>query len=89
MVAHDGVKYEMPALSASFACVSGSGSGSSLRAMAREDAPRDLAPLEFWQDTLQACGYNLEEVISTWESARRGVRNTVSTQATLPVGAQR
>ncbi len=40
--------------------------GRVLRAMARPDAPRGLAPLPFWQDTLQAAGYGLEQVDAAW-----------------------
>jgi hypothetical protein len=41
--------------------------GDVLRAMGRQDAPRDLKPLEFWQDTLQAAGCNLEQTLAAWE----------------------
>jgi hypothetical protein len=47
--------------------------GKVLRAMAREDAPRDLAPLEFWQDTLQAAGCNLEQTLSAWEQLMKEI----------------
>lgn len=41
--------------------------GDVLRAMGRADAPRGLAPSAFWQDTLQAAGYDLEHVVAVWE----------------------
>jgi len=34
------------------------------RAFARPDAPKNLEPLELWQDTLQSCGYSLEGVLA-------------------------
>jgi hypothetical protein len=42
--------------------------GNVLRAMARPDAPRGLAPLDFWQDTLQAAGYDEERVVAAWQA---------------------
>ncbi|MFK7987782.1 MAG: ABC transporter permease subunit [Sandaracinaceae bacterium] len=36
--------------------------GDTLRAMGREDAPRDLDPIPFWEDTLRAAGCDLERV---------------------------
>jgi ABC-type transport system involved in multi-copper enzyme maturation permease subunit len=32
-------------------------------ALARDDAPRELSGIDAWQDTFQACGYNLDEVV--------------------------
>jgi ABC-type transport system involved in multi-copper enzyme maturation permease subunit len=40
--------------------------GNVLRSMGRKDAPRGLAPLPFWQDTLQAAGYDLEKTNAAW-----------------------
>jgi hypothetical protein len=40
--------------------------GAVLRAMARDGAPRGLAPLPFWQDTMQAAGFDLERVTGAW-----------------------
>jgi len=37
-----------------------------IRAFAREDAPRDLDSMPLWQDTFQACGYNIEEAIAAF-----------------------
>jgi len=42
--------------------------GDVLRALARPDAPRDLAGVELWQDTLQALGLELEAVNAAWEA---------------------
>ena len=42
--------------------------GNVLRAMGREDAPRGLAGLAFWQDTLHAAGYDLERVNGVWQA---------------------
>lgn len=42
--------------------------GKVLRAMGRPGAPRGLAPLPFWQDTLSAAGYDLERVTAVWKS---------------------
>lgn len=38
--------------------------GNVLRAMGRDDAPQDLTPMAYWQETLQACGYDLEVVLA-------------------------
>jgi hypothetical protein len=37
--------------------------GNIVRALIREDAPRDLSGLEFWRDVFQACNYNLDDVL--------------------------
>jgi hypothetical protein len=41
--------------------------GRVLRAMGRDGAPTGLEPIAFWQDTLQAAGCGLEEVLAIWE----------------------
>lgn len=38
--------------------------GDVLRAMGRSDAPQDLSPMAFWQETLQVCEYDLEVVLA-------------------------
>jgi hypothetical protein len=40
--------------------------GNVLRAMGREDAPKDLSGLALWQDTLQAIDCDLEKVNAYW-----------------------
>jgi hypothetical protein len=52
------------------ACGEGS-IGEVLRAMGRPGAPTDLAPLDFWRDTLQAAGCGLEAVLAQWERMMR------------------
>ncbi|MCB9596221.1 MAG: ABC transporter permease [Sandaracinaceae bacterium] len=42
--------------------------GDALRAMAREGAPRDLAPRAFWEDTLRAIGCDLESVDAAFDA---------------------
>ncbi len=37
-----------------------------VRAFAREDAPKNLTAMPLWQDTFQACGYNIEEAIAAF-----------------------
>ncbi len=55
------------------ACGEGS-IGRALRAMSRDDAPRDLAPLPFWQDTLRAAECDFEAVGLRWsEMMSQGV----------------
>lgn len=59
--------------------------GRVLRAMGREDAPQDLAPMAFWQDTLQAVDCDLEEVIGRWEQMMlEGVESEAEFLAALP-----
>jgi hypothetical protein len=36
--------------------------GGVIRAFARPNAPKDLSGFALWQDTLQACGYNLSDI---------------------------
>jgi hypothetical protein len=40
--------------------------GRLVRALAREDAPRDLEGLDLWRDTFRACGYNLDDVLGAF-----------------------
>ncbi len=37
-----------------------------IRAFAREEAPKGLKAMPLWQDTFQACGYNIEEAIAAF-----------------------
>lgn len=37
-----------------------------IRAFAREDAPKGLNAMPLWQDTFQACGYNIETAIGAF-----------------------
>jgi len=37
-----------------------------IRAFAREDAPKGLRAMPLWQDTFQACGYNIEAAIAAF-----------------------
>lgn len=45
--------------------------GDALRAMARDDAPRDLGPRAFWQDTLRSFGCDLESVDAAFAALLR------------------
>lgn len=47
-------------------CYGSEAPGRVVEAIGRPDAPSDLHAVEFWQDTLQAAGYNLERVRSRW-----------------------
>ncbi|MBI3928851.1 MAG: ABC transporter permease subunit [Armatimonadetes bacterium] len=38
-----------------------------LRAIGRKDGPSDLELMAFWQDSMQAAGFNLERVLLCWE----------------------
>lgn len=49
------------------AACGGDAPGRVLRAMARDDAPRDLDPLPFWQHTLQVSECDSEEVALRWQ----------------------
>ncbi|MDJ0840052.1 MAG: ABC transporter permease [Acidobacteriota bacterium] len=40
--------------------------GNILRAMARDDAPKDLEGLTLWRDTFRAAGYNFDEVANNF-----------------------
>lgn len=42
--------------------------GRVLRAFARADAPKDLEGIDLWRDTLQAAGYNLDEVAGAYDA---------------------
>lgn len=59
--------------------------GRVLRAIGRPDAPRGLDPLAFWQDTLQACGYDLERVNAAWSQLLEKVEaDEAATLAKIP-----
>lgn len=59
--------------------------GRVLRSMGRDEAPQDLPPMAFWQDTLQAADCDLEEVIGTWERMMiEGVEAEAEFLAALP-----
>ena len=40
--------------------------GNAVRAVGRPNAPKDLKGFALWQDTLQACGYNLRDVVEAF-----------------------
>ena len=40
--------------------------GNAVRAVGRPNAPKDLKGFALWQDTLQACGYNLSDVVDAF-----------------------
>jgi hypothetical protein len=66
-------------------CHGTSAPGDVLRAMARPDAPRGLAPLPFWQDTLHAAGFDLERVDAAWHALLRELaRDEAAFLATVP-----
>ncbi len=56
-----------------------------VKAAGRENAPSDLSAMEFWQDTLQAAGLNLERVRSRWlKLMDQGVKDEAEFLEKLP-----
>lgn len=50
--------------------------GAFFKALARDDAPEDLADLALWQDTLRAADCTLEKAVARWGQTMRQLVNT-------------